>query len=116
MSETNQPLVTLRGQIIDKILPLLDSNTLETSERFDLLLRMAEVQGKPELYTKAFTLVDSIDDSDERLRLYMQLLGEVEFELNDVSSTAEQTPSDSGDTPTVEPTDSQQQPEQPSTY
>lgn len=74
-------LTSLRRSIIESIVPLLDSDTLQPLERFNLLSRLAQAQGKVELYEKAFNVAQSLDVND-RLQPFMSLLDDVDYEID----------------------------------
>lgn len=98
-----EKLTALRQAIIDNIVPLLDSESLEPLERFKLLSRLAQAQGKATLYEKAFNVASSLGE-EERLQSYMTLLDDVDYEIDNAAS---------GEVATAAPQPTQPQPVQP---
>lgn len=74
-------LMSLRGSIVEKVIPLIDSDTLEPQDRFELALQIAEMRGEVDMYHKAYGIAQDITDRDDQLRSYLDLLGSVDAEL-----------------------------------
>lgn len=91
-SEEVAKLVSLKEVIFNDVLPLIDSGSLEAGERYDLYSRLAQSRGKSELYEKAYQAAKEIGDADEKLRAYLDLLGEVDFEIQTKSDEPEVAP------------------------
>lgn len=83
-------LTTLRQSILDSIVPLMDSDSLQPMDRFRLLSRLAQAQGKPELYEKAFAAASKLE-GDQKLESYMSLLDDVDYEIDSAVGTAPTT-------------------------
>lgn len=92
-------LTTLRQTILDNLVPLMDSNSLEPMDRFRLLSRLAQAQGKPEFYEKAFEAASRLE-GDDKLQSYMSLLDDVDYEIDTAVSGTEGAPQTQ---PTPEP-------------
>ncbi|HEU4715427.1 MAG TPA: hypothetical protein VFS14_01200 [Candidatus Saccharimonadales bacterium] len=84
-------LTTLRQTILDNLVPLMDSNSLEPMDRFRLLSRLAQAQGKPEFYEKAFEAASRLE-GDDKLQSYMSLLDDVDYEIDTAVSSTEGAP------------------------
>lgn len=80
-------LTSLRQSILDSIVPLMDSDSLQPMDRFRLLSRLAQAQGKPELYEKAFAAANKLE-GDQKLESYMSLLDDVDYEIDSAVSAA----------------------------
>lgn len=74
-------LMSLRGSIVEKVIPLIDSDTLEPQDRFELALQIAEMRGEADMYHKAYGIAQDITDRDDQLRSYLDLLSSVDAEL-----------------------------------
>lgn len=74
-------LTALRQTILDSIVPLMDSGSLQPLDRFRLLSRLAQAQGRPEFYEKAFEAASRLE-GDDRLQSYMSLLDDVDYEID----------------------------------
>ena len=83
-------LTTLRQSILDSIVPLMDSDSLQPMDRFRLLSRLAQAQGKPELYEKAFAAAGRLE-GDQKLESYMSLLDDVDYEIDSAVGVAPTT-------------------------
>ena len=81
-------LAQLRKKIIQSVVPLADTGTLDPQDRFELLIRLAEVQPSVDLYEKAFQLALEFED-ENKLDALMTLLGDVDTTLDDNASDAE---------------------------
>jgi hypothetical protein len=80
-------LTALRQTILDSIVPLMDSDALQPLDRFKLLSRLAQAQGKPEFYEKAFEAASRLE-GDVRLQSFMSLLDDVDYEIDTAVSNA----------------------------
>ena len=90
-------LTALREQLLGGIVPLIDSGSLEAAERFDLYSRLAQSRGELQYYQKAYEAAQDMNDSGDKLRAYLDLLGDVDFEIQSKSDESEPTE----DTPTA---------------
>ncbi len=81
--ESQASFVRLRDEILEAVQPLLVSDAIGPEERLELTLRLAQVRRDPVLYQQAFDLIGTLENSEEKLSKYMQLLDDVEFELAD---------------------------------
>ena len=110
--EDMNKLTTLRQSILDSIVPLMDSDSLQPLDRFRLLSRLAQAQGKPELYEKAFAAAGHLE-GDQRLESFMSLLDDVDYEIDSVvgnSTTARETIPEQSTVPvSTEPQSQEQQ-------
>jgi hypothetical protein len=80
-----EQLIQLRQSILENIIPLLDNNSLEPSERFTLFSRLAQAQGSIEYYQKAFDAARALSEED-KLQSFMTLLDDVDFEIDNSNS------------------------------
>lgn len=78
-------LTGLRESILESVLPLLDSGQLEAGERFDLYSRLAQMRGDYALYEKAFQAVQEMQAEGDKLSAYINLLGDVDYEIQEKS-------------------------------
>jgi predicted component of type VI protein secretion system len=79
-----EKLTQLRQTILESIVPLMDSETLEPQERFTLLSQLAQAQGTVEMYEKAFRAAQALEQ-DDKLKSFMSLLDDVDYEIETVS-------------------------------
>lgn len=93
-------LTALRQSILDSIVPLMDSDSLQPMDRFRLLSRLAQAQGRPELYEKAFAAASKLD-GDQKLESYMSLLDDVDYEIDSAVGTAPTTTAAPASAPAV---------------
>ena len=76
-------LLKLREEVLQAAQPLLDAQEVSDEDRLKLTLRLATVKQDPGLYRKAFDLIGRLENNDQRLEQYLELLDEVEFALNE---------------------------------
>lgn len=79
----------LHEEILNQLIPLLDSDTIPTEDRFRLTLQIAQTKGTLDLYEKAFRLVQ-IMESEDKLNAYMDLLSEVDYRIQEIDNTAQE--------------------------
>lgn len=91
-SEEIQELTKLREDLLGGIVPLVDSGSLEPGERFDLYTRLAQSRGRFEYYQKAYHAAQEMIDSGDKLRSYLSLLGDVDYEIQTKSEQPESAP------------------------
>ena len=82
MSEDLSQFTSLRQSIIQSITPLMDDASMDPSERFSILSRLAQTQGSLEYYQKAFDVAQQLDQ-EEKLRSLLSLLNDVDFEIDE---------------------------------
>jgi len=104
-----EKLTALRQSILDSIVPLMDSESLQPMDRFRLLSRLAQAQGRPEFYEKAFEAASRLE-GDDKLQSYMSLLDDVDYEI-DTAVSGETGPSQQPQEAPVS-----QQPQQPQPF
>lgn len=91
MDSSSEGFVKLREEILEHAIPLLDSDTIPPEDRFRLSLQIAQIKGSIDSYEHAFRVAEKIE-GDDRLRAYLDLLGDVDFMIQeqlDVESGAE---------------------------
>ncbi len=76
-------LTQLREDLLRAVQPMIEAEGLSNEERLQLVMRLAQVQQDAGLYRRAFELISSIENTDDRLSRYLELLDEVEFALNE---------------------------------
>lgn len=83
-------LIVVRQRILDSLLPLIMDGDGEPAERFSLIVSAIRAgAGTDELYDKAFEIANAIEDAgDKRAALY-ELLGEVEADMEQLTSPGE---------------------------
>jgi hypothetical protein len=87
VADNIEQLIQLRQSILENIVPLLDNDSLEPSERFTLYSRLAQAQGSIEYYQKAFDAARALGEED-KLQSFMALLDEVDFEIDNSNSAS----------------------------
>lgn len=87
MAGNIEQLIQLRQSILENIVPLLDNESLEPSERFTLFSRLAQAQGSIEYYQKAFDAARALGEED-KLQSFMALLDDVDFEIDNSNSAS----------------------------
>lgn len=102
-------LTELRESILASVLPLLDSGQLEAGERFDLYSRLAQVRGDYALYEKAFQTVQEMQAEGDKLSAYLNLLGDVDYEIQEKSQTTGEDRVEPGETQTDQDQPQEQQ-------
>jgi len=97
-AEEIQELAKLREELMNGIVPLIDSGELEPGERFDLYSRLAQSRGDLEYYKKAYQAAQDMSDGGDKLQAYLALMSDVDFEIQSKSDepTASDVPSDTG--------------------
>lgn len=84
--DSSEGFVKLREEILDQAIPLLDSETIPTEDRFRLTLQIAQTKGTLSLYEKAFHLVQSME-SEDKLTACLDLLSEVDYRIQEIDNT-----------------------------
>lgn len=79
---THDELIALRTKILTDIQPLAIGMVESESDQFDLLLRIIQtgVAGA-EVYNKAYTVAQSIENVQDRLDSLMAIVDEIDFEV-----------------------------------
>lgn len=78
--------ITLRETIIEQIIPLLDSDEVGAEDKFELMIQLARVRGTLDLYERAFRAVPKMEAESDKLRAYMDLLGDIDEEIQEKSN------------------------------
>lgn len=86
---SSEGFAKLHEEILNQLIPLLDSDTIPTEDRFRLTLQIAQTKGTLDLYEKAFRLVQSME-SEDKLNAYMDLLSEVDYRIQGINNTAQE--------------------------
>lgn len=82
MGKDIQDLMAIRDDIVAKLVPLIDGSTLETGDKYRMILQIAISNGSTEFFNMAQTQADKVDSPDERLRAYMDLLTAIDSEIH----------------------------------
>lgn len=93
MNSSSEGFVKLREEILDHAVPLLDSDTIPPEDRFRLSLQIAQVKGSVEAYENALRMAEKIE-GDDKLNAYLELLGDVDFMIQERYDT--EGPTESG--------------------
>lgn|GEM_PF-5940421 len=92
MENTNK-MMELRERVLEQIIPLLDTSDATPDEKFELTLQLAGTKGTPDLYQKAFDIVQNMAQ-DQKLEAYTALLEHIESAVqgndDDVQDTSDQ--------------------------
>lgn len=76
--------VDLRNKVISQIGPLLGVEGVDPVERFELSLRLSQIEGGIASYRRSFEAASALDDGIDKLRAYMDLLGEIDLEIQQI--------------------------------
>lgn len=85
MSLDKEKLLALREAILDKLLPLIESEGIDPEDKFTLTLQIADLRQSSELYQKAFDIAGAIDAQGDKMQAYLDLLSSVDGELEDAA-------------------------------
>lgn len=85
MNPSSEEFVKLREEILEHALPLLDSDSIAPEDRFRLSLQIAETKGSVDAYRQALKIADAMD-GDGKLLAYLDLLGDIDYAMQDVAS------------------------------
>lgn len=85
-----QQLGELKQQVIQSMVPLLDDAQMDPADRFDIVFKLAEAQGNPAYYHKAYELTHQLQ-GDAKLQALMSLLesldGEIQYDEQEPQGT-----------------------------
>lgn len=82
-------LKRLRLSILSSVTPLIDSEGLEPEERLRIIFQLAQNNSSIDLYKKAYGLIGALSDGESKLHFYMELLGYIEFEIDNESDATD---------------------------
>lgn len=87
--ETNiNGFITLREQILEQAIPLLETADISPEDKFRLSIQVAQAKGSVDLYHKAFQAAQGVAEGGERLQAYLELLDDIDFVISDRVDTA----------------------------
>lgn len=86
--ESSDAFVKLREEILQHAMPLLDSDAVPADDRFRLSFQVAQTTGTLESYKKALAVAEKLDD-DGKLLAYLDLLGDVDYVIQERRDAAQ---------------------------
>lgn len=81
----NNGLIELRRQILEQVIPLLETSSLSAEERFRLSMQIAQSQGTLDAYQRALESAQALEEPTDKLNALLDLLGEVDFSIQEES-------------------------------
>ncbi len=82
-----EELSELKEQVVKGMASLLGDSSSSPEDRFKLSLQLAESNGEVEYYKAAYSAIDGMESTDDKMKAYMDLLGDIEFELQNIDSS-----------------------------
>ena len=82
MGTAVEGLVDIREQILEQIVPLLETSSDAADERFRLMLQIAKIKGTPDLYQKSFQIAQNLGEND-KLDAYLDLLADIDMKIQE---------------------------------
>lgn len=101
VQEQQNQLMKLRDDIIAKSVPLIDADTtMDDQTKFAMILQVAQSQGSPELYARAYDSAQRINNDSAKLKAYLDLLGNIDVEIQTaITDNSQSQVSDDGEAP-----------------